>query len=963
MPHHLLSTRPPGTGKRARHRPRLRRFLAWTTATVVVLALVASVLGIWSVRRAFPQTTGTLEAAGLHGEVTVQRDAHGIPTLTASRSDDLFFAQGFVHAQDRFWEMDFRRHMTSGRLSELFGESQLGTDAFLRTLGWHRTAQQEVEDMPPAARSYYEAYAAGVNAYLEERGGGGLALEYSVLGLQNPEYSPEPWTPADSAAWLKAMAWDLRTNIEDETARALLARDLDPERLAELYPGYPFEEHPVIMAEDPAGEQIARAEVPAPTGASGSDADPADSAGSAGEAQAGQDGGPHPAGPQSDDASSVSSTTASAAATSAAEAGLPSLGELLGRVDALVSAQGEGIGSNSWVVSGEHTESGAPLLANDPHLGASMPSVWTQMQLRCSTVSPECPFDVGGFSFSGLPGIVIGHNRQIAWGFTNLTTDVADLYVERVEDDGYWKDGKKHPFETRTETLRVAGGEDVEIEVRATGHGPLVSDLTPEFTDIAAEPRVGAGTGEDEVPVDPADHADAGASDAGTAPSGADASESTELPPGENALSLRWTALEPGTTAQSIFTLNLAEDFADFREAASHFDVPAQNLVYADREGNIGYQAPGRLPVRGAGDGWLPQPGWDSAYDWQGFIPFEEQPVVYNPESGYIVTANNAIVNDDYAHLLSRDWDYGDRAARIDELLRERIAAGPVTSEDMAQVQMDNEAPFADALQGAYASIDPPGNPRVRDALGLLAEWDGQNDAGSPAAAYANVLWNHVTEGMMSTQATAMRDSAADRSAAEPQEQAEKDAEAEAEDIGIARDDQSRLARVFALQLDDEESPWWGGSRTRLLQTAAVDAYEELAQAQGADPAEWNWGELHALTLRSGTFGESGIAPVEALFNRGPYPVGGGSGVVNATGWGLDDGYETSTVPSMRMVIDLEDWDASTWHHLTGASGHAFHPHYADQTEAWARGEQYPWAYSPGAVGKAAEDTLTLEPA
>ncbi|WP_051298090.1 penicillin acylase family protein [Brevibacterium album] len=944
MPQHLLSTRPPGAGKPARGRPRLRRLLAWTTAGVVVLALVASALGLWSVRRAFPQTTGTIEAAGLHEGVTVQRDAHGIPTLTASRSDDLFFAQGFVHAQDRFWEMDFRRHMTAGRLSELFGESQLGTDAFLRTLGWHRTAQQEVEDMPPEARSHYEAYAAGVNAYLEERGGGGLALEYTVLGLQNPGYAPEPWTPADSAAWLKAMAWDLRTNIEDETARALLARDLDAERLAELYPGYPLEEHPVIMAEDPAGEQIAEAEVPAPSGASGRDADPAGSAGTAGEVQAGA-------------ASSASAATASATPTTAsavaAEAGLSSLGDLLGRVDALVSAQGEGVGSNSWVVSGEHTESGAPLLANDPHLGASMPSVWTQMQLRCSTVSPECPFDVGGFSFSGLPGIVIGHNQQIAWGFTNLTTDVADLYVERVEDDGYWKDGEKHAFETRTETLRVAGGEDVEIEVRSTGHGPLVSDLTPEFTDIAAEPRVGAGTGEDEVPVGPTHHADADASDAGTAPTGTDAAESTELPPGENALSLRWTALDPGTTAQSIFTLNLAEDFADFREAASRFDVPAQNLVYADREGNIGYQAPGRLPVRGGGDGWLPQPGWDSAYDWQGFIPFEEQPVAYNPDSGYIVTANNAIVNDDYPHFLSRDWDYGDRAARIDELLRERIAAGPVTSEDMAQVQMDNEAPFADALQGAYASIDPPKDPRVRDALSLLADWDGQNDADSPAAAFANVLWNRVTEGMMSTQATAMQDSAAARSAAEPQEP---------EDIGIARDDQSRLARVFALQLDDEESPWWGGSRTRLLQTAAVDAYEELAQAQGADPAGWNWGELHALTLRSGTFGESGIAPVEALFNRGPYPVGGGSGVVNATGWGLDDGYETVTVPSMRMVIDLADWDASTWHHLTGASGHAFHPHYADQAEDWAHGEQFAWAFTDGAVRAAAEDTLTLVP-
>lgn len=222
-----------------RRRGRLRRILMLVLAALLVLVLVLSGVAAWSVVRAFPQTDGTLEVPGLQETVTVQRDARGVPTITAARADDLLFAQGFVHAQDRFWEMDFRRHMTSARLSELFGESQVPTDTFLRTLGWHRTAQAEVAALPAEERGYYEAYAAGVNAYLEERSGGGLGLEYSVLGLQNRGYSPEPWTPADSVAWLKAMAWDLRTNIEDETARALLAGDLDPERIADLYPGTP----------------------------------------------------------------------------------------------------------------------------------------------------------------------------------------------------------------------------------------------------------------------------------------------------------------------------------------------------------------------------------------------------------------------------------------------------------------------------------------------------------------------------------------------------------------------------------------------------------------------------------------------------------------------------------------------------------------------------------------------------
>lgn len=857
----------------ANKRRKLRRIIVWVLASIVALALLAGGFGAWAITRSFPQANGTLAVAGLSSDVRVQRDAHGIPTITAETSDDLFFAQGLVHAQDRFWEMDFRRHLTSARLSELFGESQLGTDTFLRSLGWHRTAEQEVAALPDDVRAYYEAYAAGVNAYLAERQGGALSLEYAVLGLQNADYTPEPWTPADSVAWFKAMAWDLRTNIEDETARALLAQGLGNEQLTELYPGYPFEEHPVILADDPAGRSVTTGTNPAPA--------PTATPGLA-------------AGPE-----------------------LVALGELLTEVDAVVGGAGEGVGSNSWVVSGEHTASGKPLLANDPHLGAELPSVWTQMQLICATVTPECPFDVAGFSFSGLPGIVIGHNQHIAWGFTNLTTDVADLYVERVTEEGYWQDGELKPFETRTETIAVAGGDAVDIEVRSTGHGPIVSGIEPSFTEIAKDPKVGAGSGA----------------------AAASAASSVPLPPGDFALALRWTALDMSRTAEAIFTLNRAEDFADFRLAASQFDVPAQNLIYADPEGNIGYQAPGRLPIRGAGDGWLPQPGWDSAYDWQGYIPFAEQPMSYNPESGVIVTANNAIVTDDYPYFLSRDWDYGYRAARIVELLDERIATGPLTSEDMAEIHMDNKFPGAEALQQAVASLDVA-DADTRAALDLLADWDGQNDPDSAAAAYANVMWRAVTAQLVDNRG-----------------------------IEIPRDDQSRLARVFALLLEDPDSAWWtssvhGESTTReeFLARAATRATQDLQKLQGKDPARWNWGELHALPLTHGTFGTSGIAPIEALFNRGPYAVGGGSGVVNATGWSLDEGYATSTVPSMRMVIDVADWDASTWQNLTGASGHAFHPNYTDQAEGWARGEQYAWGYSRDAVRASTQDELTLTP-
>lgn len=895
-----------------RPRKRLRRALLITLSTVVVLALAAFGFGTWTVTRSFPQASGNITVAGSEGgeagladEVTVQRDERGIATITAANTGDLFFAQGFVHAQDRFWEMDFRRHMTAGRLSELFGESQLGTDKFLRTLGWHRIAEQEVAALPKETLAYYQSYADGVNAYLKEHHGAELSLEYAVLGLQNADYKPEKWTPADSVAWFKAMAWDLRTNVEDETERALLAQSLNAEQIKQLYPEYPFGDHPVILADDPAGAAVVSKAKPEAV-ASGSDV--------ATEGNAAQDE------DQTTSPAAYSSGPPSTTAQAAVAVNLEPLTQLVERVDSLVADQGEGIGSNSWVVAGEHTATGKPLLANDPHLGAALPSVWTQMQLRCKTVTAECPFDVAGFSFSGLPGIVIGHNQDIAWGFTNLTTDVADLYVERVTGDSYWQDGKQYPIETRDETIVVAGGKDVQLKVRSTEHGPIMSGLSPDFTDIAENPRVGEGSGANEKLVEPKTGA-VGQTD-------------------EYALSLRWTALDKSTTAEAIFKLNTAKGFTQFRAAAKLFDVPAQNLIYADVKGNIGYQAPGKLPIRGAGDGWLPQPGWDSAYDWNGTIPFEELPTTYNPKSGYIVTANNAIVNDSYPYFLSRDWDYGFRAARIVELLEDRIQQGPVTAKDMAEIQMDNQFPAAQALQKAYADISV-GDKKVSQAIEMLKKWDGQNDPESAPAAFANVLWERVTENMV-----------------------------DGFDVDVPRTSQSRLAVVFEQQLENPEAQWWqspkkGGTpnQQEFLERAAIQAYEELSGRQGANPENWNWGKLHALSLTNGTFGVSGVVPIEWLFNRGPYPVGGGSGVVNATGWRLGEGYETKTVPSLRMVVDLSDWDASTWQNLTGASGHAFHKNYTDQTDGWSRGEQYRWAFSPEAVKTASSDTLVLRPA
>lgn len=659
---------------------RIGRIAFLVAAALVVVAVAAAFFVTWTIQRSFPQTTGVIELDGLGADVAVQRDERGVPTITADTTDDLFYAQGFVHAQDRFFEMDFRRHVTAGRVAEMFGPSQTETDAFLRTLGWRKVAEAEVAAMDDTTLGYYEAYAAGVNAYLSSRSGADLSLEYAIIGMQNPGYSPEPWQPADSVAWLKAMAWDLRSNVENETTRALLAAQLAADEgmaptdidalLTQLYPAYPFDRNPVIVPEISAVPPLGTA------------------------------------------AETVSVPLLDDGEMQQAATGVKwrEASDVIEAASLLIGGVGEGIGSNSWVVSGALTASGLPLLANEPHLGASMPSVWYQVQLKCSAVSDDCPFDVGGFSFSGLPGVVIGHNQKVAWGFTNLTTDVTDLYIERIEGDRYWRDGALVPLEESTETLRVAGADDVTLRIRSTVHGPIVSGLTGDFTAIADNPEPGLGA------------AEAGPDPAAT----------------EYAVSLRWTALDPGTTSTAIFALATAQSFEDFRTAAALFDVPAQNLLYADTDGNIGYQTPGRLPIRGAG--WMPQPGWDSSYDWRGFIPFEELPVAYNPASGYIVTANNAIVTDDYAFFLSRDWDYGYRAARITSLLERRAATAPLTAQDMRDIQTDSEMWIGKRLVKALDDVDVEGT-GPREAIDLLRTWDAQNTASSPAAAYANVLY------------------------------------------------------------------------------------------------------------------------------------------------------------------------------------------------------------------------------
>lgn len=924
MPPNTTASTGQQPGKSGRKKGRRARLLV----LVLVLAVVAGVAGgaYWSistVRASFPQTKGSITLKGLSGPVDVKRDDYGIPQIYASSDEDLFMAQGFVQAQDRFWEMDVRRHMTSGRLSEMFGKSQVDNDEFLRTLGWDRIAKQEYDKtLSASTKKYLQAYAAGVNAYLDGKDNKDISLEYAALGFTN-DYKPGKWTPVDSVAWLKAMAWDLRGNMQDEIDRALMTSRLGPKEIADLYPQYPYSRNKTIVQ---AGQYDEVTKTFGPTG----------SAAGTGSSAGGTAG------------------TGTSSGTAGLQGQLAGLQEVLDDLPTAVGVNGNGIGSNSWVVGGQYTITGKPLLANDPHLSASLPSVWYQMGLHCRAVSSKCQYDVSGYTFAGMPGVVIGHNQNISWGMTNSGVDVTDLYLEKLSGDGYLYDGKTVPFTTRQETIKVAGGSPKKIVVRETNNGPLLSDRSDELVKVGRKATV-----------------DTAAPDRGDG----------------YGIALRWTALDPGTTMDAVFAMDKAKNWTDFRAAAALFDVPSQNLIYADTENHIGYTLPGKIPTRRQGyDGSVPAPGWDAKSRWTGYIDDDELPYEYDPARGYIVTANQAVVDKaKYPYTLTTDWGYGARSQRINDLIQSKIDdGGKISTDDMRQMQLDNSSEIAKLLVPKLLKIDISDKDvrdaaAIREAQELLEGWDYTQDADSAAAAYFNSVWRNILKlafgnklpKELRVEGQCLWVDPVNTTG--PADETDKVRECgEREPDQAQPDGGDRWFEVVRSLMSDEDSDWWktpssgtrpsADNRDELFRRAMIDARWELTAKLGKDIDTWNWGRLHRLFLKNQTLGTEGPGFLQYALNRGPWKLSGGEATVNASGWNAAGGYGVVWVPSMRMVVNLGDLDKSKWINLTGASGHAYNAHYTDQTDKWADGELLDWSFSDKAVDDGTSDTLVLKP-
>jgi penicillin amidase len=594
--------------------------------TLAAALVAANITGFALGQHERAQAPESVGVEGLHARVEMVRDRHGVPHVRAKNETDAHFGLGFVHAQDRLWQMEFQRRLGNGRLAEILGEKLLPTDRLFRTLGLRRTAAAAWARFNAEERRPFEAYVAGVNAYLASRHGGQLPPEFLMLGVE-----PEPWRPEDVLVWGKVVAWGLSGNWDKELLRARLAAKVGPERAAQLMPAYTAD-GPTILPSPPQAAEDAR-------GASDATTRPA-----------------------------LIDLDASV---------VDGLLELNRTVEALTGLGADGFGSNNWVLSGARTTTGRPLLAGDPHLTAQTPSIWYLARVSGG------PLDVIGATIPGSPGVYVGHNGHIAWSPTTINVDSQDLYVEHInERDEAEFAGAWEPLTVVPETIKVKGRPDVDLKVRITRHGPVISDV---------------------------------------------------INPAGQPLAFRWTANDP-VDAGVLATLgyNRARNWKQFNEATRANRPGDQNYVYADRHGNIGYVAAATIPVRPAGDdGRLPVPGWTGQHEWAGYVPFDELPRAYNPPQGYIASANNKVAGDDYPHLIGTNFAAPYRAARVVEMIDSRKRHSPG---DMARMQSDVLALHAREVLPFMLKTEPA-DERGRQAVELLRGWDMRVNGDSARAA------------------------------------------------------------------------------------------------------------------------------------------------------------------------------------------------------------------------------------
>ncbi len=819
---------------------RTRRLLMALWALPLLLAVLAGVVVLWWAFQTRTVMDGEMQIKGLQQAVAIQRDDADVPHIQAATPQDAWFSLGWLHASERGWQLEFNRRVVRGTLSEILGEATLSSDKTLRILGIRHAAQRQLDKLPANVQAALQAYANGINQYYASNPKA-LTPEFAILGVDpRPEgQTGTYWQPVDSVGWALIMALDLGGNWSNEAVRAQLAQRLSTQAIWELMPPYPGEKPATATDFSQMYRRL----------------------------------GVYSNSAQSSAAPKQASTLLAQAMGQAAATWVSRLGQV------------QGVGSNNWVVSGQRSQTGMPLLANDPHLGLSAPAIWYFAHMQAKAVDGGRALNVMGATLPGLPFVVLGRTTEVAWGFTNTGPDVQDLYLEQINPTAAQRyrlpsDAKGAvawgAFETREEVIRIKGADDVRLQVRTTRHGPVISD--------------------------------AGSYD--------------WLNRSRYALALRWSALDDDNTTllaglNGNFAQSVDELFTAFRDNHS----PMHNVVAADTQGHIAFKAMGKVPVRRADNdlsGVVPAPGWEPRFDWVGWIPFEQTPQD-NGDKGWIATANQRIHPANYGHFLTQDWIEPYRQNRITQMIaatpRHSVDSFKAIQNDVKSLEALAWMPVLEKVQGTH--------PLSAQAMALVKASGGEMRADAAAPLIFNQWVLELAERVIRPRL--------------------------GDDLYAQVYKARRQFRPGLLAImSGENTQWCGEKGCQAVATAAWDAaLVKLEKRHGQDMGQWRWGQSHTALSAHKPFDK--VAVLKHGFDVSVPSAGDGFTVNVGQYHvdDADLPFINRHAASMRAIYDLSNLDRSLFIYQTGQSGNVLSSRYRDMAQAWATGQYRPLNMHP----------------
>lgn len=812
---------------------RWKHWIGWIIFIMILALGLSLVIGHLILKRSLPQVEGEIRAEGLYTFAEVIRDLNGVPHIIAQNDHDALFLQGYVHAQDRLWQMDILRRTACGELSEIFGTRTLDADILMRTIGLSHIAQKIADSLDQPTRQKIQWYCDGINAFLYSHVDN-LPDEFVLLG-----YTPRHWEVIHPIAISRLVAWMLNMGWYVDGVYGTIIDSVGFQKARELFPETE-PSSPVIVPEWKPGLSFRRMIADTFAIYPRRFIEPKDTL-------------------------------------------MPDTQNILGILQRFnywsllfPDAAPPGFcGSNNWVITGRRTANGKPILANDPHLSILLPSLWYENHLSGGN------YHVTGFSIPGTPFVVIGNNVSIAWGFTNAMADESDLYRETVKDEQYLFNGFWRPLRKRIEIIRIRDRADTQITVYSTHRGAILGSVYPNHL---AENKT---------------------------------------------LSLRWMGMEFSNEFKAFDLLNRAANWNDFRKAVSYYGLPAQNAVYADTAGNIGYQFMGKIPIRREGRYYTILEGYSGMYDWRGYADFDDLPYRFNPLEGYIATANNPVISTRTGVYVSAYWEPDSRIRRIREELEKTESFG---IEETRKLQQDVLSPFAkDVLPYLLKAcekdtlifpmpMEPDSLNFYQEAYLIMKIWDGRMNGESQGAIIYNFFFR---EWIRNTFYDEMGDSLFK---------------------AFTYLNLVPHRAIFRI-LEYPRSSWWDDRRTRermetrddIIRRSFTAAIDSAYARYRFSPAGWFWKEAHGLKFEHPL---GSVYPLNYYFNQGQYPVEGNGTTIFKTEFALgSQDFRTTVSASFRRIVDLSDIRTSYSILPSGQSGQPMSRWYFDQYQQWAKGE------------------------